>query len=69
MATVVFDCARVPGGTTCSVKIIGDRDDVLKAAHDHLVATHGLPADSDLHQNVKRVVDEHQAEPYGMWGH
>ena len=69
MATVVFDCARVPGETSCSVKIIGERDDVLQAAHDHLVATHGVSADSDLQQNVKRAVDEHQAEPYGMWGH
>jgi hypothetical protein len=69
MATVVFDCARVPGETSCSVKIIGERDDVLQAAHDHLVATHGVSADSDLRQNVTRAVDEHQAQPYGMWGH
>ncbi len=68
MATVIFDCARVPGETSCSVKIIGERDDVLQAAHDHLVATHGLAEGSDLKQNVTRVVDEHQSKPYGMWG-
>lgn len=69
MATVVFDCSRVPEETSCSVKIIGERNDVLQAAHDHMVATHGLTSDNDLKQNVKRVVDEHQSEPYGMWGH
>jgi hypothetical protein len=67
MATTVFDCARVPEGTNCSVKIIGERDDVLQAAHDHLVATHGLTADGDLQQKVSRAVDEHQTK-YGMWG-
>ena len=69
MPTVVFDCARVPGETSCSVKIIGERDDVLQAAHDHVVATHGVPADRDLQQYVAQAVDEHQAKPYGMWGH
>jgi hypothetical protein len=67
MATTVFDCARVPEGTSCSVKIIGERDDVLQAAHDHLVATHGLTADGDLQEKVSRAVDEHQTK-YGMWG-
>ena len=69
MATVVFDCARVPEGSTCSVKIIGERDDVLQAAHDHLVATHGSAAGSDLQQKVTRAVDEHESKTYGMWAH
>jgi hypothetical protein len=67
MATTVFDCARVPEGTSCSVKIIGERDDVLQAAHDHLVSTHGLTQGSDLQQKVTHAVDEHQTK-YGMWG-
>ena len=68
MATIVFDCARVPEDKNCSVKIIGERDDVLRAAHDHLVSTHGSTAGSDLHERVSRAVDEHQSKPYGMWG-
>jgi Protein of unknown function (DUF1059) len=68
MTTTVFDCARVPEEKNCSVKIIGERDDVLQAAHDHLVSTHGSTAGSDLQKKVTRAVDEHQAKPYGMWG-
>jgi Protein of unknown function (DUF1059) len=68
MATIVFDCARVPEEKNCSVKIIGDRDDVLRAAHDHLVSTHGSTAGSDLQKRVSQAVDEHQSKPYGMWG-
>ncbi len=67
MATTVFDCARVPEEKNCSVKIIGERDDVLQAAHDHLVSAHGSTAGSDLQQKVTRAVDEHQSKPYGMW--
>jgi predicted small metal-binding protein len=66
MATVVFDCARVPEGTSCSVKILGERDDVLQAAHDHMAATHGLTGGSDLEQKVKGAVEEHDTK-YGMW--
>jgi hypothetical protein len=62
----VFDCARVPEGTSCSVKIIGERDDVLQAAHDHLVASHGFTANGDLEEKVSRAVDEHETK-YGMW--
>ena len=67
MATTVFECARVPEGTSCSVKIIGERDDVLQAAHDHLVATHGLTGGGDLQKKVGQAVEEHETK-YGMWG-
>ena len=67
MATAVFDCARVPEEKNCSVKIIGEHDDVLQAAHDHLVSTHGLSAGDDLQQKVSQAVEEHQSK-YGMWG-
>lgn len=66
MATTVFECARVPEGQTCSVKIVGERDDVVQAAHDHMVA-HGLTAGSDLKEKVTRVVESHTTT-YGMWG-
>jgi predicted small metal-binding protein len=67
MATTVFDCARVPD-SKCSVKIVGERDDVVRAAHDHLVATHGMPAGNDLKDKVNGAVDEHQMR-YGTWAH
>ncbi|MBV9416735.1 MAG: hypothetical protein JO363_17260 [Solirubrobacterales bacterium] len=67
MATTVFDCAKVPEEKNCSVKIVGERRDVLKAAHDHLVSTHGLQAGSELKKKVTQAVDEHQSQKYGLW--
>jgi hypothetical protein len=65
MAMSVFECARVPEGKTCSVRIVGERDDVVEAAHNHLVS-HGHSSGDELKANVTKVVDEHQSK-YGMW--
>ena len=69
MATTLFDCARVPGEKNCSVKIVGEHDDVQQAAHDHMVSAHGMTAGSDLKQQVGRVIEEHQTQRYGTWYH
>ncbi len=67
MNRTVFDCARVPG-ENCSVQMVGERDDVLRAAHDHLVSTHRMQAGDDLQQRVARAVDE-EPQRYGTWAH
>ena len=59
MTRTVFDCARVPG-ETCSIQMVGERDEVVQAAQDHLVTAHGMTRDGKLEQNVTTVVDEHQ---------
>ena len=67
MSRTVFDCARVPGDT-CSVQMIGERDDVLAAAKQHLVSAHGHEDNSNLDENVTNVVDSHQqATTYATW--
>lgn len=68
MATAVFNCARVRLGQTCSVKIVGERGDVIQAAHDHLVKTHGFTEEDNLKTNVTQAVDEHESKSYGIWG-
>jgi hypothetical protein len=48
--------------------MIGERDDVLAAAKQHLVSTHGHTDDGNLDKNVTQVVDEHQQKKtYGSW--
>jgi len=67
MATAVFECARTREKQTCSVTIIGEHDDVVSAAHDHLVQTHGSAGGDDLKAKVTGAVKEHQTK-YGIWG-
>jgi predicted small metal-binding protein len=67
MSRTVFDCARVPH-KTCSVQIIGDRDEVLQAAKQHLVSAHGHDDNGQLEANVTKVVDDqNQEKPYDSW--
>jgi hypothetical protein len=48
--------------------MIGERDDVLAAAKQHLVSAHGHDDNSNLAQNVTTVVDSHQQQtPYSTW--
>ncbi|HJS94189.1 MAG TPA: hypothetical protein VJ741_07990 [Solirubrobacteraceae bacterium] len=67
MATAVFECARTFEEKSCSIKIIGEHDDVVSAAHDHLVS-HGLTEGDALRKKVTAAVEEHQTK-YGIWGH
>ncbi|HET6869005.1 MAG TPA: hypothetical protein VFH80_24045 [Solirubrobacteraceae bacterium] len=67
MATAVFECARTREDKTCSVRMIGEHDDVVLAAHDHLVHTHGLTEGDDLKEKVTSAVEEHQSK-YAIWG-
>ena len=65
MARTVFDCSRVPTGKKCSVQIVGNERDVIKAAKDHLEKTHGRAGEANLDDNIKRVVSAHaQTSPY-----
>ena len=57
MARSAFHCARVSGDKSCSVMIVGEHDDVVKAAHDHLVGTHGLKPDDDPQGKVSEATD------------
>jgi hypothetical protein len=68
MATAVFECARTTEEKRCSVRIVGEHNDVVLAAHDHLVATHGLTGGDELKTKVTSAVEEHQTK-YGIWGH
>jgi hypothetical protein len=67
MGRTTFDCARVPG-KHCSLQMTGNKNDVLKAARQHLVQAHGHQDGEQLQKSVSAVVDDHdQAKPYDTW--
>ena len=66
MARVAFNCADVEGDT-CPVKIFGEREDVVKAAQDHLVATHGMTQGGDTEQKVNGAIDASPTKDT-LWG-
>jgi hypothetical protein len=48
--------------------MVGEKNDVLAAAQQHLVSAHGHRDGPELEQNVTKVVNDHeQATPYASW--
>ncbi|MGD0473964.1 MAG: DUF1059 domain-containing protein [Candidatus Velthaea sp.] len=44
----VIDCREFPSESNCSLTISGTEDEVLKAAAEHAVSSHGHAAGPDL---------------------
>jgi predicted small metal-binding protein len=44
----VIDCREFPNETNCSLTIAGTEDEVIKAASEHAVSSHGHTAGPDL---------------------
>ena len=41
MARVMADCRRFPSESDCSLVIIGEEDEVVRAASEHAASVHG----------------------------
>jgi predicted small metal-binding protein len=44
----IVDCREFPSETNCSLTIAGTEDEVVKAATEHAVSSHGHTAGPDL---------------------
>ena len=66
MPNTTFECARVPR-ETCSLQLIGERDEVLPAAEHHLMSAHNEPGGEKLKRNVANAVDEPDGPTYDSW--
>ncbi len=49
-----IDCRDVPSESGCSLRISGTRDEVLNAAVDHAVASHGHARTAELRDMIAR---------------
>lgn len=43
MTRMMADCRRFPSESNCSLVIIGEQDEVARAAMEHAVSVHGHP--------------------------
>lgn len=67
MSQTTFACSRVPGKSTCSVQITGDKTHVVAAAKSHLESDHGHK-DPKLEQKIASAVDEPDGNTaYSTW--
>lgn len=62
MARVMADCRRWPSETNCSLVIIGEEDEVVRAAAEHAASVHGHEDGPQLREEVRGTLEP--AEQY-----
>ena len=59
MARKMIDCGQFPSESKCTLKISGTEAEVLKAAREHAVSSHGHQDGPELAQALRSaIVDE-----------
>jgi predicted small metal-binding protein len=56
------DCRRWPSDTNCSLTIIGDEDEVVRAAAEHAASVHGHEDSEEMREQVRGMLEP--AEQY-----
>lgn len=52
MGRVMADCRRFPSESNCSLTIIGEKDEVIRAASEHAVSVHGHEDTAELREQI-----------------
>ena len=65
MARLMADCRRFPSESDCSLVIIGEEDEVVRAASEHAASVHGHEDGPELRQQIRDFLEpaeNYQAE-------
>src|SRR3954466_1338598 len=66
MSRMMADCRRWPSDTDCSLTIIGEEDEVVRAAAEHASSVHGHENTPELREQLRAMLqDESPAGRYG----
>ena len=73
MARMMADCRRWPSDSNCSLTIIGEEDEVVRAAAEHAASVHGHEDTPELREQLREFLEpaesysnaprEHEAMP------
>jgi predicted small metal-binding protein len=66
MARMMADCRRFPSESNCSLVIIGEKDEVARAAAEHAVSVHGHEDTPEMRQQIQEFLEpagEYSAGP------
>ena len=53
-----IDCREFPSDTNCSLTIAGTEDEVMKAATEHAISSHGHTAGPELTQAIRSSIHD-----------
>jgi Protein of unknown function (DUF1059) len=57
MARMMADCRRFPSESNCSLVIIGEEDEVTRAAAEHAISVHGHADTPELREEVRGFLE------------
>ena len=58
MARKMADCRRFPSESNCSLTIIGDEEEVVRAAAEHAVSVHGHEDSDELRVQIRGMLED-----------
>ncbi len=62
MARVMADCRRWPSESNCSLTIIGEEEEVVRAAAEHAASVHGHEDTPEMREQIREFLEP--AEQY-----
>jgi hypothetical protein len=57
MARMMADCRRWPSEANCSLTIIGEQDEVVRAAAEHAQSVHGHADTPELREQIREFLE------------
>ena len=57
MTRVMADCRRFPSDSNCSLTIIGNEEEVVRAATEHAASAHGHAITADLSEQIRGMLE------------
>jgi uncharacterized protein DUF1059 len=61
MARKMADCRRWPSETNCSLTIIGEEEEVIRAAAEHAASVHDHEDNEELRQQIREFLEPAEA--------
>ncbi len=61
MARVMADCRRFPSESNCSLTIIGEEEEVVRAAAEHAVSVHQHEDTPELREQVRGMLESEES--------
>lgn len=57
MGRVMADCRRFPSESNCSLTIIGEEEEVIRAAAEHAASVHSHEDTPELREQIKGLLE------------
>jgi predicted small metal-binding protein len=60
MARKIADCRRWPSEMNCSLTIIGEEEEVVRAAAEHAASVHGHEDTPEMRQQIREFLEDEE---------